>query len=290
MSKIKEVRNKINCIKNTQKITKAMEMVSISKMKKAEIKMNSGRPYLKIITNIINSIMHNHTKYYHLYLNKKVIKQIGIIIISTDQGLCGNLNTMLFKNIVELINFYKNKNIASNLFILGSKGLSFFRSFSGNIVYFKNNLKNNYTFFKCLDFINASLKSYNIENIDKLFLAYNQFKNTFTRIPLIIKLLPLSKEKISANNNERWDYIYESNSHLLLDKLLKKYVKFQIYQAILENYACEQTARMIAMKQATDNSKDLIEQLQTIYNKIRQGNITQELTEIISGATTVSLN
>ncbi|XBC38201.1 MAG: ATP synthase F1 subunit gamma [Buchnera aphidicola (Floraphis choui)] len=289
MSKIKNIQDKINCIKNTQKITKAMEMVSISKMKKAEVKMNSGRPYLEVIKKIINNITCNNTKYQHSYLEKRSEKAIGIIIISTDQGLCGHLNTILFKKIIKFIKNYKTKNIINNLYIIGSKGFSFFQPYSKNIVYHKKDTKNNYEFFNYLKFINILLNDYNTKKIDTLFLFYNQFKNTFIQTPLTVKLLPLSYKKIYQNHNH-WDYIYEASSQLLLNELLNKYIGFQIYQAILENYTCEQTARMMAMKQATDNSRDLIKDLQIIYNKARQDNITQELTEIISGAAAVSLN
>ncbi|QCI23061.1 ATP synthase F1 subunit gamma [Buchnera aphidicola] len=289
MSEIKEVRNKIKCITNTQKITKAMEMVSISKMKKAEVKMNSGRPYLKTIKEIINNFISNNTRYQHVYLEQRAVKKIGIIIISTDRGLCGNLNVTLFKKILDFIQNYNNRNITSDLSILGLKGLSFFKSLSNKIVYFNDYAKNNYTFSDCLNCNSIFMKLYSIGEIDRLFLAYNKFKSTLIQIPSIIQLLPLSKKKIHCHNNH-WDYIYESDSKLLLNKLLNNYLEFQIYQASLENYTSEQAARMIAMKQATDNSKDLIRELQIIYNKARQDNITQELTEIVSGAAAISLN
>ncbi|XBC42827.1 MAG: ATP synthase F1 subunit gamma [Buchnera aphidicola (Kaburagia rhusicola ensigallis)] len=290
MSDIREIRNKISCIKNTKKITKAMEMVSISKIKKAENQMNSGRPYLNTIQIIIDNIIGNNANYQHVYLENKEIKKIGIIIISTDRGLCGSLNTILFKKITKFILSYKNNNIISYLFILGSKGLSSFQSFSKNIIYHKSNLKYNYTFLNCLNCIHDLLKKYHENKLDGLFLSYNQFKNTFIQTPQIIQLLPLLKNNLNIKNNKNWDYIYESNSQHLLNVLLKNYIEFQIYQAILENYACEQVARMIAMKQATDNSKNLIKELQIIYNKARQDSITQELTEIVSGAAAVPLN
>nr|ATU90227.1 ATP synthase gamma chain [Buchnera aphidicola (Schlechtendalia chinensis)]ATU90228.1 ATP synthase gamma chain [Buchnera aphidicola (Schlechtendalia chinensis)] len=289
MSEIKEVRNKIKCITNTQKITKAMEMVSISKMKKAEVKMNSGRPYLKTIKEIINNFISNNTRYQHVYLEQRAVKKIGIIIISTDRGLCGNLNVTLFKKIIQLINIYKNKNVMSSLFILGSKGVSYFKSSIYDITYYEKIITKNYTFFDCLNFIHSSLEYYNTQKIDKLFLSYNQFKNTLVYIPVIMQLLPLSKEIFKGNKNSHWDYIYESNSGILLDTLLNDYIESQIYQSILENCTCEQASRMISMKQATDNSEDLIKKLRILYNKARQDNITQELTEIISGANAVSL-
>ncbi|XBC44383.1 MAG: ATP synthase F1 subunit gamma [Buchnera aphidicola (Schlechtendalia peitan)] len=287
MSEIKEIRNKINSLNSTKKITKAMEMVSIVKMKKSEIKMNSKRPYLITIKKIINNIIYNNAKYKHEFLDKRFTKSIEIIVISTDRGLCGNLNILLFKKIIQFIKNNKDKNVINNLFILGLKGASYFKSLSYNVRHYRRMLKSNYTLSDFLEFIQIPLQRYRERKIDKLFLAYNTFKSTLTHIPTIIQLLPLSQEKL--NNNYYWDYIYESNSEDLLDTLLNDYIKFQIYQAILENHTCEQASRMIAMKQATDNSKDLIKQLNIIYNKARQDNITQELTEIVSGAAAVSL-
>nr|Q9RQ77.1 RecName: Full=ATP synthase gamma chain; AltName: Full=ATP synthase F1 sector gamma subunit; AltName: Full=F-ATPase gamma subunit [Buchnera aphidicola (Schlechtendalia chinensis)]AAF13781.1 gamma subunit of membrane-bound ATP synthase [Buchnera aphidicola] len=289
MSEKKEIKNKINCISNTKKITKAMEMVSIAKMKKSEIKMKSRKPYLDIIKTIISHILYNHIKYRHLYLNNRKTKKIGIIVISTDRGLCGSLNISLFKKIIQLINIYKNKNVMSSLFILGSKGVSYFKSSTYDITYYEKIITKNYTFFDCLNFIHSSLEYYNTQKIDKLFLSYNQFKNTLVYIPVIMQLLPLSKKIFKGNKNSHWDYIYESNSGILLDTLLNDYIESQIYQSILENCTCEQASRMISMKQATDNSEDLIKKLRILYNKARQDNITQELTEIISGANAVSL-
>ncbi|XBC40771.1 MAG: ATP synthase F1 subunit gamma [Buchnera aphidicola (Nurudea yanoniella)] len=288
MSEIKEIRNKIYCIKNTQKITRAMEMISISKMKKSELKMNSGRPYLNVTQAIVNNILSNNTKYKHVFFEKRERKRIGIIIISTDRGLCSCLNTTLFKKVKIFIETQNSKNITCNLSILGLKGISFFQFLSKNIIYSETNLKKNYEFSNYLNFINIFIKYYNEKKIDNLFVAFNKFKNTFIQTPLIIQLLPLSKKIDIKKKNNYWDYIYESNSKRLLDKLFKNYIQSQIYQAILENYACEQVARMIAMKQATDNSKKLIQDLQISYNKARQDNITQELTEIVSGASAIS--
>ncbi|XBC39248.1 MAG: ATP synthase F1 subunit gamma [Buchnera aphidicola (Nurudea shiraii)] len=290
MSEIKEIRNKINCIKNTQKITRVMEMISISKMKKAELKMNSRRSYLNIIKEIINNILNNNTRYQHLYFEKREIKKVGIIVVSTDRGLCSSLNTILFKKIQKFIKIKSYKNIKCYLSILGLKGISFFKALFNDVIYYETNFGKKHIFSNYLNFINIFLKYYDEKKIDNLFLSYNQFENIFFQKPLIIKLLPFSKKMICKKQINRWDYIYESNPKCLLDTLFKNYIKSQIYQAILENYTCEQTVRMIAMKQATDNSKNLIKDLQISYNKARQNNITQELTEIISGASAVSLS
>lgn len=295
MIKKREIRNKINSIDNTKKITKAMEMVSISKMRKIRNRMDNGRSYSDIIIKIISHIVSRNLEYHHKYFTKKCTtnKNNGFIIISTDRGLCSNLNTLLFKKMLEIFQKNTDKNISNNLFIVGLKGVNFFKSIANTtIIHSVVNLKDNFVLADIMNIIDVVLESYLLGKIDKLFLSYNQFKSTIVRIPVIIQLLPILK--LNFNNdeisNKRWDYIYEPNSKFLLNTILNRYIKFQIYQAILENSVCEQAARMLAMKKATDNSIDLIKTLQINYNKVRQSNITQELTEIISGASAVSLD
>lgn len=287
---IKDIQNKIKSINNTQKITKAMEMVSIVKMRKIKKQMNNSRPYFEVINKIIAHMQTGNLEFSHTFFKARKVKRIGMIVVSTDRGLCGNLNTLLFKKILQLLKKYEQKNIFSDLSIIGLKGLSFFNSISNNIIYHINNLSKDCKLENFIGSINALLKLYNSKKIDKLFLAYNKFKSTIIHSPTIVQLLPFLKKQENIIVNNKWDYIYESDTRLLLTVILNRYIESQVYQSILENLTCEQAARMLAMKKATDNSTDLIKELQISYNKVRQSNITQELTEIISGASVVSLN
>ncbi|CAL4041930.1 F0F1 ATP synthase subunit gamma [Buchnera aphidicola] len=287
----REIHNKINSIQNTKKITKAMEMISIVKMRKTVARMRAGRPYAKMIKKVINHLIQGNLEYEHSYLENRVTKRIGLVIISTDRGLCGSLNTYLFKKILVQIQKYANKNIMCDLIIFGLKGIMFFSALKSNIVATVANMGDKPRLSNFINSIRIILESYKHNAIDKLFLANNQFKNTITHSPIITQLLPLSN--VCAEKKDLypvWDYLYESDSKLLLDILLNRYIESQIYQAILENIASEQAARTIAMKMATDNSGNLIQELQSIYNKTRQASITRELTEIISGASAVQLN
>ncbi|AAO26751.1 ATP synthase gamma chain [Buchnera aphidicola str. Bp (Baizongia pistaciae)] len=288
---IREIRSKMKSINNTKKITKAMEMVSISKLRKIKKRMCSSRPYFNIINQVISHVITGNLEHYHTYFNQRNVKRIGVIIVSTDRGLCGNLNTLLFKKVLEVLTEHINEHILNNLFVIGTKALTFFKSFTNNIVFSLSNLKNDFKIIDLMEMIRISLEMYISGKIDKLFLAYNKFNSTIIQTPTLVQLLPILKPKLGKKEVKKtWDYIYESNSKVLLNVVLNRYIEFQIYQSILENLVCEQASRMLAMKQATDNSADLLKALQMNYNKVRQSSITQELTEIISGAAAVSLN
>lgn len=286
----KEIYNKISSIKNTKKITKAMEMVAVSKMRKTVQRMHIRRPYSTMIKKIINHLIQGNLEHKHIYLEKRTVKRIGLIVVSTDRGLCGSLNTNLFKKVLIKIKKYSDKNIISDLIIFGLKGLTFFNKYSNNIITSVTNAGDKPSLSDFIHAIKIILQLYKNKSIDKLFLASNEFNNTMVYSPMINRLLPLLKTDTKKEGlYQRWDYLYEPDSNVLLDFLLNRYVESQIYQGILENIASEQAARMIAMKMATDNSGKIIKELKLIYNKTRQASITRELTEIISGAAAVSL-
>lgn len=291
MAAEKEIHNKINSIKNTKKITKAMEMVSISKMRKTSKRMHAGRPYSKMIKKVINHLIQGNLEYRHSYLENRIVKRVGFVITSTDRGLCGGLNTNLFKKVLVKMKKYADRDIVCDLIIFGLKGSLFFSGLSNNIICTVTNTGDQPSIFQFIHAIETALRSYRCNAIDKLFLANNQFNNTVFHNPIITQLLPISKIDFKEEKIHKvWDYLYEPDSKSLLDLLLNRYIESQIYQGILENIASEQAARMIAMKMATDNGENLIKELQLIYNKTRQASITRELTEIISGASAVSLN
>ncbi|MCW5196775.1 F0F1 ATP synthase subunit gamma [Buchnera aphidicola (Pemphigus obesinymphae)] len=286
----KEIYNKISSIKNTKKITKAMEMVAVSKMRKTVQRMQIRRPYSSMIKKIINHLVQGNLEHKHIYLEKRTVKRIGLIIISTDRGLCGSLNTNLFKKALIKIKKYSDKNVISDLIIFGLKGFTFFNKYNSNIIASVKNSGDKPSLSHFIHAIKITLKLYKNKSIDKLFLASNEFNNTMVYTPMINQLLPLLKTDTKKEDlSQIWDYLYEPNSNVLLDFLLNRYVESQIYQGILENIASEQAARMMAMKMATDNSGKIIKELKLIYNKTRQASITRELTEIISGAAAVSL-
>lgn len=285
----KEIQNQITSVTNTKKITKAMEMVAISKMRKTEERMRLGRPYCEIITKVIRHILKGSVEYKHSYLENRDAKKIGMIIISTDRGLCGSLNTNLFKQVLLKIREFMYINVPCDLILFGLKSLSVFKLYGSSILAQITNIGENPDLSKFIGSIQIILEKYQNYEIDKIFIAYNKFHNKMLQYPIVTQLLPLSPEK-NILNKEKWDYLYEPESKLILDILFNRYIESQIYQSILENIASEQAARMVAMKTATDNSSSRIKELQLIYNKVRQANITQELNEIIAGASAVSVD
>lgn len=287
MTSTKEIRNKIISVVNTKKITKAMEMVAASKMRKTEERMHSGRPYSDIIRKVINHVVQGNLEYKHSYLEIRKIKRVGIIIVSTDRGLCGSLNTNLFKQVLFKIQHFTQKNVSCDLILFGLKSLSIFKLCGSSILAKVTNLGENPDFLELIGSVKIILEEYQNNRIDKIFIAYNKFQSKMLQNPTISQLLPLSKIDVKNANSKQWDYLYEPESKLILDTLFDRYIESQVYQSILENIASEQAARMIAMKTATDNSGNRIKELQLIYNKVRQANITQELTEIVAGATAV---
>lgn len=282
----KEVKTKINSIKSTQKITSAMEMVAASKMRRAQERRELGKPYANRIRAVVGHIARAESEYKHPYMEQREIKHVGYIIISTDRGLCGGLNTNLFKQVIKSMHEWSDQGVKNDLCVVGNKAAGFFGSFGGNIVATVKELGDNPSSNDLIGGVKAMLSAYDEGKIDRLYVASNEFVNTMTQKPVIDQLLPL----IPVEDDElkhHWDYLYEPDAKELLNNLLVRYIESLVYQGLVENKACEQAARMIAMKSATDNAGDLINELQLLYNKARQAAITQELSEIVSGAAAV---
>ena len=282
----KEVKTKISSIKSTQKITSAMEMVAASKMRRAQERRALGKPYADRIRSVAGQIARAVSEYKHVYMEQREVKRVGYIIISTDRGLCGGLNTNLFKQVIKSMKGWSDKDVSNDLCVIGNKAAAFFGSFGGNIVATTKDLGDTPTANDLIGGVKVMLDAYEEGKIDQLLLVSNVFVNTMTQAPVVEQLLPL-KPAEEAKLTHHWDYLYEPDAKELLDGLLVRYIESQVYQAVVENKACEQAARMIAMKSATDNAGDLVKELQLLYNKARQAAITQELSEIVSGAAAV---
>ncbi len=290
MAGAKEIRNKIGSVKNTQKITKAMEMVAASKMRKTQERMAASRPYAETMRNVIGHITLGNLEYKHAYLEDREVKRVGYLIVSTDRGLCGGLNVNLFKKLLTDMKRWIDKKVECDLAIIGSKGLAFFESVSGNIVAQATGMGDNPSLSELIGPVKVMLQAYDQGRLDKLYIVNNKFNNTMSQTPEINQLLPLppaGDRQSEELKNKTWDYLYEPGPKELLDTLLRRYIESQVYQGVVENLASEQAARMVAMKAATDNGGNLIKELQLVYNKARQAGITQELTEIVSGASAV---
>lgn len=286
MASGKEIRTQIGSIKNTQKITSAMEMVAASKMRKAQERMEKGKPYAQRMRAVVGHLANANPEYRHVYLQEREVKRVGYIIVSTDRGLCGGLNTNLFKKAIIDSKQWADQGVGVDLCLVGAKAASFFNSVGGNIVASVRDLGEAPSVAHLIGSVKVMLDAFSDGKIDKLYLVGNEFVNTMTQVPVVQQALPLlaaEDEKLQ----HQWDYIYEPEARELLDGLLVRYIESQVYQAVVENGACEQAARMIAMKNATDNAGDLIDDLQLVYNKARQAAITQELSEIVSGASAV---
>lgn len=288
MSGAKQIRTQIASIKNTQKITKAMEMVAASKMRKAQDRMNATRPYALKIKQVINHLADANSEYNHPFLSaRENIKRVGFIIISTDRGLCGGLNVNLFKAALRKIQELQQENIEIDLSMIGAKGMAFFKRLKGlNVVSQASHLGDTIHMDELIGTIKVMLDAYSDGNIDHLYLVENEFVNTMTQAPQVTTLLPLPAEE-TEERKHHWDYIYEPDAKEVLDALLVRYVESIVYRGVVENIACEMSARMIAMKSASDNAGSLIDELQLAYNKARQASITQELSEIVGGAAAV---
>jgi F-type H+-transporting ATPase subunit gamma len=282
----KEIKSKIASVKNTQKITSAMEMVAASKMRKAQDGMSASRPYAENIRNVIGHIALGNLEYRHPYLEEREVKRVGYIVVSTDRGLCGGLNTNLFKRVLADAAKWQQQDAEVEFAVVGSKATGFFNSMGAKVTAQVSGLGDAPSLTDLVGSVKVMLNAYDNGEIDKLFIVYNKFVNTMTQKPTIDQLLPLPKSDDEAIQH-RWDYIYEPDAQVLLDQLLVRYVESQVYQGVVENIACEQASRMIAMKSATDNAGDLIDDLQLVYNKARQASITQELGEIVAGASAV---
>ena len=287
MSNAKEIRTKIGSIKNTQKITSAMEMVAASKMRKAQDKMSASKPYAKRIRGVIHHLAQGNSEYRHNYLEDREVKRVGYIFISSDRGLCGGLNSNMFKKAMASMKQWNDQEIEIDLSLIGSKAISFFKNYGGNVLSTANQLGDAPTVSDLIGAVKVMLDAYDEGKIDRLFLVHNEFVNTMTQSPQVLQLLPVATEDEDEQLSHHWDYIYEPDAKELLDVLLVRYIESQVYQGVVENLACEMGARMVAMKSATDNAGDIIDDLELIYNKARQAAITQELSEIVSGAAAV---
>ena len=283
----KEIRTKIASVKNTQKITKAMEMVAASKMRKAQDRMLAARPYAEKIRNVISHLAHANSEYKHPYLNKRDdIKRIGLIIVSTDRGLCGGLNANMFRMLLKNIQSWEQEGKEVDLCVIGTKAAGFFGSIGANIVGQVTHIGDEPSLEELLGTIMIMLNAYKEEKIDELYLVSNQFVNSMVQTPSMEQLIP-GKPDEKQKYASHWDYIYEPDAEEVLDGFLSRYIESQVYAGVIENISCEMAARMVAMKSATENAGALIDELQLIYNKARQAAITQELSEIVAGAAAV---
>jgi F-type H+-transporting ATPase subunit gamma len=282
----KEIRTKIASVKSTQKITKAMEMVAASKMRRAQDRMRLARPYAEKIRTVIGHLNQANPDYKHPFLVEREAKNVGIIVVSSDRGLCGALNTNVFKSTLMLMREWQGKGAKVSLCLLGSKGLAFFRRLGLPILASVTGLGDKPHVKDLLGSVKVMLDSYKDGSIDRLFIVNAQFVNTMTQKPTVTQLLPVQTED-AADLQEHWDYIYEPSAAELLDGVLMRYIESQVYRGAVESVACEMAARMVAMKAASDNAGNLIGDLQLVYNKARQAAITKELAEIVGGAAAV---
>jgi F-type H+-transporting ATPase subunit gamma len=286
MAGAKEIRTKIKSIKNTQKITRAMEMVSASKMRRAQESMRATRPYAAKMRNVICHLAHAHPEYRPAYLIERPAKRVGYIIVSTDRGLCGGLNVNLFKATVASMRKWREQNVEMDFCTIGGRAGTFFKRLGGNIVARVTQLGDTPRITDLVGSVKVMLDAYDAGRIDRLFIVYNEFINTMSQKPRIDQLLPIVPNG-DTKLKHHWDYIYEPDAKAVLDGLLMRYVESLVYQGLVENIASEQAARMVAMKSATDNAGNLIDELALAYNKARQAAITREISEIVSGAAAV---
>ena len=283
----KEIRTKIASVKSTQKITKAMQMVATSKMRRAQDRMRLARPYAQKMRNVIGHLTEANPDYKHPFLHEREVKSVGIIVISTDRGLAGGLNANTFKQTLHLMREWQGKGVTVNLCLIGSKGLAFFRRLANvKILANVSGLGDRPHIKDLIGTVKVMLDAYKNGEIDRLFLVNSQFLNTMTQKPTVEQLLPVQAVDTDGLA-EHWDYIYEPEAKKILEQLLMRYVESQVYRGAVENVASEMAARMVAMKAASDNAGKLISELQLIYNKARQAAITKELSEIVSGAAAV---
>ena len=286
MAGAKEIRTKIASIKNTQKITSAMEMVAAAKMRKAQDRMAATRPYAEKMKKVIGHLYHAHPEYRHDFMKDRDVKRVGYIVISSDRGLCGGLNNNLFRQLVKDIRKHRDEGVEVDFVTIGNKALGFFKRFGGQVLAQATHLGDAPHIEDLIGTVKTILDAFEAGTVDRVYVAYNHFVNTMSQKPTVDQLVPIVGQP-EKSLRHHWDYIYEPDSKEVLDGLLTRYIESLVYQSVVENGACEQSARMIAMKSATDNAGSLIDELQLIYNKARQAAITQEISEIVSGAAAV---
>jgi F-type H+-transporting ATPase subunit gamma len=289
MASTKEIRSKIKSVQNTRKITKAMEMVAASKMRRAQERMRNARPYSQKIREIAANLAEANPEYRPTYMVVREVKNIGTILVSTDKGLCGGLNTNILRLITNQVREMQEKKIGIEFTAIGSKGLQFLNRSKAKLLSETIQLGDTPRMDALIGAITAQLKAFERGEVDEVYLAYTRFVNAMKQEPVLEKILPLAPNSVSAGEGKAasWDYIYEPDAETILDGLLKRYVEALIYQAVAENMASEQSARMVSMKAASDNAKNVIGELQLEYNKTRQAAITKELSEIVGGAAAV---
>ena len=289
MAGSREIRNKIKSVQNTRKITKAMEMVAASKMRKAQDRMRHARPFGDKLRNIAAHLAHANPEYRHPFLVKReTMRAAGVILVTTDKGLCGGLNTNVLRMVTQRMKEFDTQGVKLQVTAIGNKGLGFMQRINAKVVSQLTQLGDTPHLEKLIGPLKVQLDAYSNGEIDAVYLAYNRFINTMKQEPVIEQLLPLDPSRLEETSREySWDYLYEPDAQSVLDELLVRYVEALIYQAVAENMASEQSARMVAMKSASDNAKKVIGDLQLSYNKARQAAITKELSEIVSGAAAV---
>lgn len=285
MAGAKEIRTKIASVQNTQKITSAMQMVAASKMRRAQEKMSQSRPYSKGLRDIINHIASSHSEFRHPFMEKREVKNVGFIVIATDRGLCGGLNINLFRKVLQKMQEFEKQGIGVKVVLLGSKAAGYFNHSNIDVMASHSGFGDDPKPEKLVGAIKVMTDAFLNGELDEIYLSCNVFKNTMVQIPNVSQLLPLEQDQEAAKHH--WDYLYEPEPEAILKVVLDRYVVQMVYQAVLENLASEQAARMVAMKAATDNAEALVNDLQLEYNKARQAGITMELNDIVSGASAV---
>ena len=282
----KEIRKKIGSVENTQKITSAMQMVAASKMRRTQENMRQGKPYAEKMRQMIGHLANANPEYRHVYMAEREVSRVGYLVVSTDKGLCGGLNVNLFRELVKDMAGWHAKGVESDLGLIGNKAAAFFKSVGGNVLAAVNHVGETPVLADLIGGVKVMFDAFEEGQIDKLFIASNDFVNTMTQAPTVRQLLPLDPEA-DEELQRRWDYIYEPDARQIIEGLVLRYIESQVYQAVVENGACEQAAKMIAMKNATENAEKLIGELTLIYNNARQAAITQEIAEIVGGAAAV---
>ncbi|MGC1954528.1 MAG: F0F1 ATP synthase subunit gamma [Gammaproteobacteria bacterium] len=286
MAGSKEIRSKIKSIQSTQKITRAMEMVASSKMRRAQDRMRAARPYAQKMRTVISHLASASAEYKHPFLKERPVRRVGFITVSTDRGLCGGLNANMFRAMLREMETWRDRDVEIDLCTIGSRASTFFRRLGARIIGQASHLGDAPRVEDLIGTVKVMLDAYNEHHIDRLFLVYNEFVSSMTQRPVVEQLLPLASS-LEEQLKHHWDYIYEPDSKEILDHLLLRFIESLVYQGVVENVACEQAARMVAMKAATDNAGELIEELELASNKARQSAITQELSEIVGGAAAV---
>ncbi|QCU91037.1 F0F1 ATP synthase subunit gamma [Thiomicrorhabdus sediminis] len=282
----KEIRAKIKSVTNTKKITKAMEMVAASKMRKAQARMQATLPYVEKVKRVIDHVSAAHPEYKHPYTQvRETVKRVALVVVSSDRGLCGGLNSNLFRKTLPMLKAWKEQGVEVELALVGNKAKTFFRSYGGNVVATVSDLGDTPHLEDLVGTIKVVLDKFDAGEVDEVHLASNEFINTMSQSPIVTQLVPLQAEDNSSEAH--WDYLYEPDAKTALDTLMRRYVEATVFGAVVENAACEQGARMIAMKNATDNAGEMINELKLSYNKARQAAITAEISEIVAGTAAV---